>query len=204
MRKGSERFGSVPKHAESFGTVRNGSEKTEQHTLTVREAARIFESSGVARTECSIINWCQPNRQGVARLDAFFDTNERRYFITPQSVHLAIKEEQAKQVATGNPLAQENELPKRSETAQPFPENNDDSEHVQKLRQEVVDLKITNRVKDQAIEMLQKEREHFGVERDGYVRELMSSSHRIGTLESQLHQLGGPISEGRLHLGGGS
>jgi hypothetical protein len=38
----------------------------------VREAARLFEEAGASRTERSIINWCQPNRQGVSRLDAFF------------------------------------------------------------------------------------------------------------------------------------
>jgi len=56
----------------------------------------MFEVAGVARTERSIINWCQLNSQGVARLDAYFDPNERRYYITPQSVELAIAEEKAK------------------------------------------------------------------------------------------------------------
>jgi len=37
----------------------------------------------------------QSNRQGIAKLDSYFDPNERKYFVTPQSVTLAIKEEQA-------------------------------------------------------------------------------------------------------------
>jgi hypothetical protein len=60
--------------------------------------ARMFETAGVARTERSITNWCQPNKSGIARLDAYFDPNERRYFITPQSTELEIQEEKAKAV----------------------------------------------------------------------------------------------------------
>ncbi len=102
----SESFRNIPKASEPFRMIRNNSEgfrsvpkaleRNENHTLTVREAARVFEAAGVARTERSIVNWCQFNAQGVARLDAYFDPNERRYYITAQSVELAIAEEKAK------------------------------------------------------------------------------------------------------------
>src|SRR5580692_1836993 len=92
----------LPKLSERFRTVRNVSERTENHTLTVREVARLFEQAGVPRTERSIINWCRLNRHGVARLDSFFDENEGRYYITQQSVNRAVEEERAKQTATGN------------------------------------------------------------------------------------------------------
>src|SRR5271170_4064570 len=97
----AEAFGNVPHGSETFGTLRHVSERKENHTLTVREAARLFEEAGVARTERSIINWCQPNKMGIARLDCYFDPNERRYFITPESVRLAIAEEKAKAVKGG-------------------------------------------------------------------------------------------------------
>ncbi len=99
VQNGSESFRTVPQASESFGKVRNDSarfgniphvsERKENHSLTVREAARMFEAAGVARTERSITNRCQPNRTGVARLDAYFDPNERKYYLTPQSVELA-------------------------------------------------------------------------------------------------------------------
>src|SRR6267378_2623735 len=92
----SESFGTIRNDAEGFGNVPKSSERKQSHTLTVREATRMFEEAGVPRTERSIINWCQPNRTGVARLDSYFDPNEHKYFITPQSVTLAIREEQAK------------------------------------------------------------------------------------------------------------
>ena len=92
----AEGFGKVPNDSESFRTIPHGSERRESHTLTVREVARRFEAAGVARTERSITNWCQANRSGVARLDSYFDPNERKYFITLQSVELAVAEEKAK------------------------------------------------------------------------------------------------------------
>src|SRR3989442_182882 len=86
----SEQFGTVPKSAEAFRTLPNHSERKESHAVTVREAARMFEGAGVARTERSIVNWCQANRMGVARLDCYFDPNVRKYFITAQSIQSAI------------------------------------------------------------------------------------------------------------------
>src|SRR5664279_3787032 len=85
----SETFGKFRNHAESFRMLPNDTERKENHTLTVRETARMFEAAGVARTERSIVNWCQPNRTGIARLNSYFDPNERRYYISPQSVEQA-------------------------------------------------------------------------------------------------------------------
>jgi len=70
--------------------------QTPQRRVGERKVTRMFEAAGVARTERSIVNWCQHNAQGFGKLDAYYDANERRYCITPQSVELAIKEEQAK------------------------------------------------------------------------------------------------------------
>ena len=79
-------FRTVPNLSEEFGKVPQAAERHENQILTVRETARLFEAAGVARTERSIINWCQLNRQGIARLDSYFDPNERKYYISPQSV----------------------------------------------------------------------------------------------------------------------
>lgn len=75
MQNDSENFRMIPKASESFGKVRNDSaqfgnvpklsERKENHSLTVREAARMFEAAGVARTERSIVNWCQLNKTGI-------------------------------------------------------------------------------------------------------------------------------------------
>lgn len=52
----SAEFRTIPNHAEEFGNVPHVAERRENHTLTVREVARMFESAGVARTERSVIN----------------------------------------------------------------------------------------------------------------------------------------------------
>jgi hypothetical protein len=188
----SANFGNLPHDAEGFRTIRDGAERTEHHTLTVREVARMFEQAGVPRTERSIINWCQINRQGIARLDAFFDTNERKYFITPQSVHLAVQEEKAKQTSTGVSGDMETPIQRTVEEVIGASEVGN-GEGIRDLRRKITDLEITNRVKEQFVEMLQKDRERIVGEREGYVRELMAQSRRIGELETQVLQLGAPV-----------
>lgn len=203
VRNDSEIFRNVPHASEVFRTVQNDSEqfrnlptdseREEGHTLTVREVARLFENAGVARTERSIVNWCQPNKSGVARLANYFDPNERKYFITPQSVELAIKEEQAK--VDNKPSSEGGEqsanVRKDAEARSARKERENDDE-AKSLQQEILDLKIMNKGKDFFIEQLQKEREGFAVERQGYVEKLMTFNRKVGELETKLMQLEAP------------
>src|SRR6266852_6220024 len=114
------------------------------HTLTVREVARMFEAAEVARTERSITNWCQPNKSGIARLDAYFDPNERRYFITPQSAELAIQEEKAKAVKGATTAEAVDTISNGSAKPQKRAELNSEtgSDRLRELEMEVMDLKI--------------------------------------------------------------
>jgi hypothetical protein len=190
---GSESFRTIPKVSESFGKVRNdsarfgdvphSSERKQNHTLTVREAARMFEAAGVARTERSITNWCWPNRQGVARLDSYFDPNERRYYITPESVELAIAEEKAKAAKIYESSEPIGNVPKDSERAKDVSESDDG--RVRELERENLDLKIANRGKDYLIEQMQNER-------TGFFDQLLSASRKVGELETRLLRLEGP------------
>jgi hypothetical protein len=190
----SESFGNAPQDAESFGTLRNASERKPGHILTVREVARLFEAAGVGRTERSITNWCQPNKVGIARLDSYFDPNERKYFISQESVDIAIQEEQAKERGKTSGTA----VPRETDAGQ-FPKasadsGKSDSGEVDSLRQEMMDLKITNRAKDMFIKQLQDERESFSTERKEYVDALMKFNHRVGELETKLRQIEAPNS----------
>ena len=186
----SESFGKVPHAAESFGNLPNTSERTDNHTLTVREVSRMFEAAGVARTERSIVNWCQPNPQGIARLDAYFDMNDRRWFITPQSAESAIAEEQAKAAKMGqNPSEPVAAIPQPSEiengTIRSRPNAGVGADNSTGLQKELMDLRILNRSKDFFIEQLQKDREAM-------LEKLVSGSHRIGVLEGELRQIAAP------------
>lgn len=205
----SASFRNIPQVSESVGILPNGSEpfrtmphsaggRSENHTLTVREAVRLFEAANVARSERSLVNWCQPNRQGIARLDAYFDPNERRYFITPVSVEAVIAEEKAKAARPGPERSQSaaaDEVPHDSENVRAFPKasgkvggNLDGEAELAELRKENLDLKITNRGKDFYIDQLK-------AERDSILLKALESSRRVGELENRL-QIGGPASGG--------
>lgn len=189
----SEPFRTVRNDSESFRNIPNASERNENHILTVREVARMFETAGVARTERSIVKWCRRVGNEVPRLDSYFDPNERKYFITPQSVELAIAEEQAKAAKVNIPFEQVGSVPSASErddrpTRSSEPTNNE----IKSLEHEIRDLQITNRAKDMFIERLEKERESFAIERHEYVEKLMSFNRRVGELETQLLQLAEP------------
>ena len=194
VRNDAEGFGNVRKDSEGFGSVPKISERGENHTLTVREVARLFEAAGVARTERSIVNWCQPNAQGISRLDAYFDPNEHKYFITPQSVELAIQEELAK-AAKAQPASEPvGTVPKppSSETDPAHSATTTDIKRIQQLEAEVLDLKITNRAKDYFIDQLKSDREQLAVERQAIIDQLVSATRKVGELESRLLQLKKP------------
>jgi len=187
----AENFGSIPNGSESFRTVPKSSERKENHTLTVRDVARMFEAEGVARTERSVTNWCQPNRSGIARLDAYFDPNERRYFITPQSAEFAIQEEKARMAKIGEVADLGRKVPNDSErpNTPPPTASEPSADRVKSLEQEIMDLKITNKGKDYFILQLREERE-------AHIQQLLTSSHRIGELETKLLGLEGPKEHG--------
>ncbi len=182
-------FRTVPKDAEAFGTVPQAAERRENHTLTVRETARMFETAGVARTERSIINWCQPNRQGIARLDSYYDPNERKYYLTPQSVETVIQEEiQRAKKSTEVPASESfgtNEEPVKHSPATSATDAVD-ARIVLELEREILDLKIANRGKDYLIDQLKSER-------TGFFEKLLSANRTVGQLETKLQQWDGQI-----------
>ena len=119
----AERSGTVPNHTETIPNedvrssepVQNGSEHETievaepfrtapicsaehpgDYTITVREAARIFDEAGVPRTERAITKWCNQNARGITRLACCYSEPERKYFITPASIEKTITEERHK------------------------------------------------------------------------------------------------------------
>ena len=195
----SAEFRPVPPSSVPAGTVPTasvpfGPRRKETHTLTVREVARLFEAAGVARTERSVTKWCQPNPHGLVRLDAYYDPNERRYFVTRQSVDAAIAEEKARQARF--PVEPRAAAPNRPEPQSPEPggpgpsrtetrPRSSEPEAVEQLRRELRDLQITNRGKDYFIERLEKER-------DRMLQQVVEANRTVGQLETRLLQLEGP------------
>ena len=180
-------FRTVPNAAEDFGKVPQVAERKENHTLTVRETARMFEAAGVARTERSVINWCQPNRQGITRLDSYYDPNERKYYITPQSVEAVIQEEiqrskKSSETSTSEPFGTSVAHVKHLTREKTMPLID---QKVQELEREVQNLKIANEVKDKFIELMKNERV-------GFIDKLVATNRTVGQLETKLNQLDGP------------
>ena len=184
----SAEFRILPNDSEAFGKIPQIAERKETHTLTVRETARMFEAAGVARTERSVINWCQPNRQGITRLDSYYDPNDRKYYITPQSVEAAIKEEIQRTMKSPEvPDSESFRSPvahvKHSQTSATASAT--DEQTVQELEREIMDLKIANRGKDYLIGELNKERKSF-------FDQLLTANRTVGQLETKLNQLDFP------------
>ena len=185
----SAEFRIVPNASEDFGKVPQTAERKENHTLTVRETARMFEAAGVARTERSVINWCQPNRQGITRLDSYYDPNDRKYYITPQSVEAVIQEEIQRAYKSSAPLTSEPFGSTVAHVKHFTAEKNipPDQRKVEELEREVQDLKIANEVKDKFIEFMKNER-------IGFIDKLVAANRAMGQLETKLNQLEQPKS----------
>ena len=182
-------FRNVPNPTVEFGRVPKVSERKESHTLTVREVARMFEAAGVARTERSIVNWCLLNRTGIARLDSYFDPNERRYYISPQSVESAIAEEKAKAAKIKDASESFGTVPPVAETVRktkPPPE--EDESRVKEYEREILNLTIMNKGKDYLIDELNKERKSF-------FDQLLSANQKIGELGNKLLQIESPAPQ---------
>jgi hypothetical protein len=186
VQSATEEFRTVSNDAVEFGKVPQTAERNENHTLTVRESARMFEAAGVARTERSIINWCQANRQGIARLDSYFDPNERKYYITPQSVEAAIQEEiQRTKKSTDAPVSEDFGSPVAHVKHPRNSATPSADRRFQELERENSDLKIANQVKDQFINLIKSERA-------SNIEKLQAASRTVGQLETQLLQLQSP------------
>ena len=189
---GGDNLEGIEDFSEELGKVPQPRDKSEYHTITVRQAARMLEDAGVPRTERSITNWCSPNRQGISRLDCYLEPNEKRFFITRQSIDRVAEEELAKGKSVEDvPNASEDfrKVPKVSETLNGGPHNLEEvsvgEDRMKELELKLRDAEITNRAKDMHIDRQNEERNWF-------FEKLNEASRQIGVLETKLLQLEGP------------
>jgi hypothetical protein len=217
----SEAFGTVRNDSEPFGSIRNGSEqvgsirnlseeleRVEKYTLTVREVARMFEETGVSRTERSIVKWCTPNPHGVPKLMCQFEPNERRWLITEESVRIAIAEEIGKQrdLQARNPQAPEQPGTSEDHDERPREVMREERTHegaserttfedevttaakdkkIRELEFQLRDEQIVSRAKDIVLERMEKERKDL-------LDQVVKWSHQVGVLETKLLQIEAP------------
>jgi len=206
----------VPEHSGTDGNIPERSQnvlddvRKANHTLTVKEVLTMFWKENVDITERSLTKYCHPNRQGVQLLDAYFDENERKFFITPESVPSAIEEVRARKIRMKQnygdvPNRSEQErrtdpnIPERSGMHENVPAeeinmqtSNDDKEKIKKLEQENLDLKITNKGKDFYIEQVQNQnRELIDAMRNDrtFIGKLKAKLLQLGTSENTLNEV---------------
>ena len=197
-------FRTVPNDSEPFGKLPNRSERKENHILTVHTTARQFEDAGVPRTERSITNWCQPDRNGVSRLDCYFDSNERKYYITPQSVERAIEEEKSK-IKSGeiphvsetfgtvpNPSEAFRTIPHVSETKaneQPANQQNQQENLSPDFTQELEELRIEKRVWERERKFYDKWFASVEKQNASFLPQIAELSKSVGYLEAKTESL---------------
>jgi hypothetical protein len=170
----------------------------------VHSVARMFEDAGVARTERSITNWCKRDNNGVSRLDCYYDPNEGKYFITPQSVERAIEEERAKINSTEIPNVSEpfgtiqkpsetfRNVPNISELSQPEQSVNQQNEKTNlspELMKELEDLRIDKKVWERERQFYDKWFVTLEKERDGIIPQIAELNKSVGYLEAKNENL---------------
>lgn len=109
-------------------------------------------------------------------MDSYYDPNERKYYITPQSVEAVIQEEiqrakKSTEASGSESFGSSVETVKHSSDA--ITTNEAVGQRVLELEREIRDLKITNRAKDMLIEQLKEER-------SGFFEKLLSANRTVG------------------------
>jgi hypothetical protein len=181
--------------------------RSDAHTLTTNEVAKIFEESGLPRDKRSIERYCE---QG--KLDCFKDPDEIRYFITHDSArrligHLSeLKQRHQQSSIPAAPMSgatNETVVGQRATTEQAAADvkrgpddkhmSDGDREAYEKkmkdLQDQIFNLEVDKRAKDQVVTML---RDQLKDDRDHYSDKLTKYGRRLGQLETQVKQLTAP------------
>src|SRR5512143_317788 len=139
-----------------------------KYTISYRQLEEMMAERGVVVDHTTIWRWIQryapqlekevrwyQGRQGVSRLDCYYEENDHKYFITPQSVERAITEELAKARELGvlpnpsEPVTEEKvEEPVRPPQPQPEAVSQNTQAQLHELELKNRDLEIATRAKD--------------------------------------------------------
>lgn len=176
----------------------SGASRTEPdragYTLTIEEASELFAEAGVPRNPRSVRRFCQ-----IGALDCItMETpTGSRYMIGRSSVDKLITEKlqalrfgqvRSTPVIAGQDRT-EPDMSGHNRPAQDVPNlaqaSPQDTAEIKRLEDEVVNLRIDNRAKEQVITMLRDERREL-------LTQVESASYRLGAAETRLGQLEAP------------
>lgn len=157
---------------------RHASDATQDYSLSVEEAsARCFEA-GVPRSPRTLMRYCAHGHLDCSKVDT--ERNEK-YLISRSSLERRIQE--LLQVATTGHVESQRDTTRHDAPSRDTSRSDEQSaeltDKVKQLEAENLDLKITNRAKDQLIQMVRDERA-------GFIDQLTATSRRMGQLEERL------------------
>lgn len=205
-------YGNVPQHTASYGNMPHDAapyrrlpqdavideDEDVDYNLTTKEAARRCVDAGLPRIERTMLNWCQPDRNGESRMKCHYDHASRKWFINEESFEVALAEEISRAKSRGEFLGPKVEEEKTSVPIekQPSQENqrNESSEgkpyRTADAEREFRDVAIASGVKDLRIKDLERQIEKLEddvarekTEKREYVERLITLSGRAGQLE---------------------
>jgi len=188
--------------------------RREEHNLTTRETLQLFEAAGLPRNQRSIERHCADGK-----LDAFYDTDEARYYISRASAERLIghlleikaRHEAVSSVGVG-PAKSDGIRPAATPPRQEHDERQDVADHpkikelesklatVERERAELKEKNFTlsyeKRASDQMVtmmrEQIKEDRKDFFQQMDKLVKEMGETKQLVGELQTQLKQIEGP------------
>jgi hypothetical protein len=179
--------------------------RSDTHTLTTTEVAKLFEESGLPRDKRSIERYCE---QG--KLDCFKDPDEMRYYITPTSAdrligHLKeLKERHERATTPATDATVERDVrPRPTSTSggadvKPETDHNRESEtareeyerRIKELENENFLLKVGKQAAEQVVTTLgnyiKEDREHYTKLIQQTNADVAKYSRRLGQLETEI------------------
>ena len=188
--------------------------RREEHNLTTREALQLFEAAGLSRNQRSIERYCADGK-----LDAFFESDEQRYYVSRASVDrligqlIEIKNRHAILSAVG-PAISDGIRPATTPTRQDREERQESADHAdikelqtklatledekKKLEEKNFTLSYEKKASDQVVtmmrEQLKEDRKEFFQQMDKLVKEIGETKQLVGELQTQLKQIAAPKS----------
>lgn len=177
---------------------------TARHTFTISQAVELFAHLGVPRSKRSVQRFCEQGHLDCVRIKG--DRGDQ-FFINRESVERYAEElRQIEAVAALRDEAR-HDVPQHATARSSAPERDtpivvadpvagrapQDTDAIERLRDENLNLRIDNRAKEIAIAELNR---RMVEDRDRYVGAMQDMSYKLGVAETHLAQIEAPKGEG--------
>lgn len=161
---------------------------TTDFSITVEQASALFFNAGVPRSPRTVMRYCAHEHLDCQKIDT--ERNEK-YLVSRESLDRRISELLQVTASTTRRDASDRDTSRLDSMQRDTSRNDEQTQQlegrVKELEAENLDLRITNRAKDQVIQMVREER-------TGLLEKLTGATRRIGQLETRI----------RLALGSGA